>query len=111
MSENLVEIHFDYSHNFKENILTNKELKLLQSICSKPVLHEQLSQLHEERKETTIWNDKDKNEPNFALKIDKYYIGGHGNIVPLTRLLALNLPLRFSVTSTIKELPEYKVED
>jgi hypothetical protein len=108
LSERLVEVHFDYG---SENILNKQQLDLLQAICSKPVKYEQLSKRHKDTNSTSFWSEDDKNHPDASILYDEYYIGSNTNIVPLNRLIDLGLPIKFSITATIKEAPEYNIEE
>ena len=111
MTETLVEIGFPYSSYNDKNILTSEELKLLQSVCSKPVKYEQLSKRHIDQNTTALWSEEDKNHPDTQILFDKFYIGNGTNIVPLNRLLSLGLPIEFNISGTIKEAPEYNVKE
>jgi hypothetical protein len=110
MSEKIVEVHFEYGSR-NENILTKQQLNMLQAICSKPVQYVQQSKRHKEVGSTNFWSDEDKNHPDAQILLDEYYIGSNHNIVPLNRLIGLGLPIKFSITTTIKETPEYNVEE
>jgi hypothetical protein len=110
MSEKIVEVQFEYGSR-NENILNKKQLDMLQAICSKPVEYVQQSKRHKEIGSTTFWSDEDRNHPDSQILFDEYYIGSNRNIVPLDRLISLGLPIKFSIITTIKETPEYNVEE
>ncbi len=109
MSEMLVEVYFEYEHS--KNILTKEKLDLLQAVCSKPVKYEQLSKRHQDKSTTSLWSDEDKNHEDAKILLDAYYIGGNLNIVPLHRLLELDLNISFKIQNKIKEIPEYNIEE
>lgn len=111
MSDNLVEVSFEDQYMYGKNILNKEQLNLLSAVCSRVVKFEQMSKKHKDEQKLTFWNEEEKNHPDTQILIEEYYIGGSTNIVPLNRLLALNLPIDFKVTSNIKEIPEYKVEE
>jgi len=111
MTESLVEIEFSYSHSMFKNVLSQKELEMLQSVCSRPVRWTRLTKRHIDKDTVNFWNDEDKQHPDSEILLDKYYVGGNTNIFPLNHLMSLGLNIEFKVSSKIKEYPEYDVQE
>jgi hypothetical protein len=108
--ERLVEIEFTTTYNIDVNVLTKEQLDMLQSICSKPIRAKQLSQLHID-KQRTYDSDGDKDLEESKIMLDKYCIESTYNIVNLNALLSLPFKVKFSIQSTIKEVPEYELQN
>jgi hypothetical protein len=108
--ERLVEIEFSTTWNNSCNILTKDQLDTLQSICSREIRAKQLSKIHVD-KGRIYDSDEDKDLDESKIMLDKYYIGDYRNIVNLNALLSLPFDVKFSVISTIKEYPEYDMQN
>lgn len=111
MGDNLVEVRFEDQYTYGKNILSKEQLDLLSAVCSREVKFQQMSKKHKDDEKMSYWEEEEKNHPDLQILIDEYYIGGYTNIAPLNRLLALGLPIEFKIMNSIKEIPEYKVEE
>lgn len=109
--EQFVEIYFEHVYEINKNVLTKEQVDLLQAVCSKELKFRQLSKRHMDKEQVSFYNDEDDNHPDKQALVDKYLIETHTNIVPLHRLIALSLPIKFSITCTVKEAPEYNIEE
>jgi hypothetical protein len=109
LNDYLVEIYFDSSD--WDNVITSEQLHLLQSICSRKVEYTQLTQLHLNERTLYIWDDKKKETEEYKTLVDKYFIGGHTNIVPLARFMNLDLKVSYKIKNKIKEVPEYDIQE
>lgn len=110
--ERLVEVIFtdNYTRTWV-NILNKEELDQLQSICSRQIEATQLSKRHVDKGDTYLYSDEDKNHEDAKILVDKYSIKGLNNIVPLNQLLSLPFKVEFKISNTIKEYPEYQIEN
>jgi hypothetical protein len=106
----LVEVLFTDEYTWGKNMLSKVELDRLSSICTKPIVALHLSKAHEKAGHHYI-TQKEEEQPEAKEMLDLYYVGGKSLIVCLSQLLALELPVIFKVVGTIKEIPEYHVQD
>lgn len=111
MTNKLVEILFTSEYSFGKNMLTGAELERLNSLCAAPIRGEQMTEAH--RKKDNPYLGKAENDwPEARELLDYYYIGGRSAVLPLNQFLAIGLPnVYYKITGTIKDIPEYHIED